>query len=168
MKRTTIVTAAVLMFTGFTSLSIAAENTATQSNQAPVVQSKSVVNPSVVGEKKANTLSGKEHSATPQKVEKVGQHSAPVVEKSLNEKKSEPVAENKPAATLTNAAKTTANTSGDHTKDATTESVKSATPAPSLSTNPAPAVAKTAVTSSSPSTASAPVATPAPAVMPTK
>jgi hypothetical protein len=86
-KRTAIVTAAALMFAGFTSLSIAAENTATQSNQAPVVQSKSVVNPSVMGEKKTDTLSGKEHSATPQKIEKVVQNSAPTTEKTMTEKK---------------------------------------------------------------------------------
>ena len=55
MKRTAIVTAAALIFAGFTSVSIAAENTATQSNQAPVVQSKSGVNPSMAGEKKKLT-----------------------------------------------------------------------------------------------------------------
>jgi hypothetical protein len=91
MKRTAIVTAAALIFAGFTSLSIAAENTATQSNQAPVVQSKSGVNPSMAGGKKTDTLSGKEHSAPPQKVEKVVQNSTPVTEKTMTEKK-EPVA----------------------------------------------------------------------------
>lgn len=87
MRRTAIVTAAALMFAGFTSLSFAAENTATQSNQAPVMQSKSVASPNVMGEKKADTLSGKENSATPQKVEKVVQNSVPTTEKSVTEKK---------------------------------------------------------------------------------
>lgn len=87
MRRTAIVTAAALMFAGFTPLSFAAENAAAQSNQAPVVQSKSVVGPSVMGEKKSDTLSGKEHSATPQKVEKVVQNSVPTTEKTMTEKK---------------------------------------------------------------------------------
>jgi len=87
---------------------------------------------------------------------------------SMNEKKSEPVAENKPAATLTDAAKATTNTSMDHAKNAATESVKSAVPTPSLPTSPAPAAAKTAVIPSSPSSSSLPAAIPAPAVMPTK
>jgi len=86
-KRTAIVTAAALVFAGFTSLSFAAENTATPSNQAPVVQSKSGVSPSMMGEKKADTLSGKENSATPQKVEKVVQNSVPTTEKTVTEKK---------------------------------------------------------------------------------
>lgn len=91
MKRTAIVTTAALMFAGFTSLSIAAENTATQSSQAPVMQSKSVVTPSPVGEKKNEVLSGKEHSSAPQNGQKVVQNSAPVAEKTVTEKK-EPVA----------------------------------------------------------------------------
>jgi hypothetical protein len=87
MKRTAIVTTAALMFAGFTSLSIAAENTATQNNQAPVVQSKSVVTPSPVGEKKNEVLSGKEHATVPQSEGKVVQNSAPVAEKTVTEKK---------------------------------------------------------------------------------
>ncbi len=87
MKRTAIVTAAALMFAGLTSLSFAAENTAIQSNQAPLVQSKSVASPNVMGEKQSDTLSGKKHSATPQKVEKVVQNSVPTTEKTVTEKK---------------------------------------------------------------------------------
>ena len=78
MKRTAIVTTAALMFAGFTSLSIAAENTATQNNQVPVVQSKSVVTPSPVGEKKKN-CSGKEHLLFPRVERKWLQNSAPAL-----------------------------------------------------------------------------------------
>ena len=86
MKRTALFTAA-LMFAGFTSLSIAAENSAPHGNQQPVVQSKSVVTPSQVGDKKNDALSGQEQTAAPQKVEKIAQNSAPVTEKSVSEKK---------------------------------------------------------------------------------
>ncbi len=86
MKRTAVLTAA-LMFAGFTSLSIAAENSAPQGKQQPVVQSKSTVTSNSVMEKKSEVLPGKEQSAAPQQGEKVVQNSAPATEKSISEKK---------------------------------------------------------------------------------
>jgi hypothetical protein len=90
MKRTAIVTAAALMFTGMTTLSIASENAVQGKSSAPVVQGKSEVSPAPIMEKKNEILPGAEHSAPPQKVEKVVQNSAPVSEKSMTEKKETP------------------------------------------------------------------------------
>jgi hypothetical protein len=98
MKRTAIVTAAALMFTGLTSLSFAADSVAPQGNQPAAVNGnsngKSMVSPSPVGEKKNEVLPGKVQSVVPQKVEKIAQNNAPVTEKSISEKKevSAPVA----------------------------------------------------------------------------
>jgi hypothetical protein len=89
MKRTAILTAAVLLLAGTTTLSIASDN-ALQGKSTPVVQSKSEVSPAPVVEKKDEGQPGAEHSSAPQKVEKVAQSSTPGTEKSMTEKKEVP------------------------------------------------------------------------------
>lgn len=90
MKRTAIVTAAALMFAGMTTLSIASENALQGKALTPVVQGKSEATPASVMDKKNEAQPSAEHSAAPQKVEKVAQNSAPVSEKSMTEKKETP------------------------------------------------------------------------------
>ena len=92
MKRTAIVTAAALMFAGMTTLSVASENAVQGKSSTPGVQGKSEVTPAPVMDKKNEVQPSAEHSAAPQKVEKVAQNSAPVSEKSMTEKKETPVA----------------------------------------------------------------------------
>jgi hypothetical protein len=96
MKRTAIATAAVLLFAGMTTLSIANEN-APQGKSTPAVQGKSEVSPAPVVEKKNEAQPGAEHSSTSQKVEKVAQTSAAGTEKNMTDKKEAP------ASTTTNA-----------------------------------------------------------------
>jgi hypothetical protein len=151
MKRLAIVTAAALMFAGITSVSLAGEEVknSVQHENSPIASdpAKSVVNankdskPSVA----PSSQPAKTNSET-EKAEPTG----------MNEKKSEPMAENKPAATVSDAAKSTVNAVSDQTKAAVTESVKSTLPTPSVPTSPTVAATK-------------PAATPtAPTVMPTK
>jgi hypothetical protein len=142
MKPASIFTAAAVMTAGiisFVEFSTSAPPSQTPMQVAEATQSQPV----------KNVTSESNKSTTPAV--------AGAEEKKAEPVKAEPVAENKPAATVTDAAKSTMNATGEHVKDAATDSVKSALPTPNMPTSPAAAAAKTVVT---PSAIPTPVPTP--------
>lgn len=141
MKRTAIVTAAALMLAGMTSLSLAGDK-----KQSSVQHETSAMSSEVT---KSADHTGKETKAavlpSSQSAKTISKSKA-ATSTSKHKKRSEPRVENKPAATLSDAAKSTVRAANEQTKEAVAESVKSVVPTPSVPTSPTVEAAKTAVT----------------------
>jgi hypothetical protein len=135
MKRTVIVTAAALMLAGISSFSLAGE----EAKKSVQHEHSAVTSDSAQSALNTN----KENTPSSQPTKTTAEHKA-VAPTSMNEKKpEEPMAENKPAATVSDAAKSTVNAVSNQAKETVTESVKSTVPTPSLPTSPAVEAAKT-------------------------
>lgn len=141
MKRIAFFAAAVVMMSGMTYLSFARdevknENTAVGTT-APET-GKPVVNSGT--ENVPTSLPASSSTQPSVKADSVPSMEKPAV---APEKKSEPVAENKPAATLSDAVKSTGEKTVEHGKNTASETVKSTMPSASVPTTPTQAVAKT-------------------------
>lgn len=141
MKRIALFAAAVVMVSGITYLSLARDEAKVENNvveNTTTEPGKSVANS---GAENAPTALPSSLSSQPS----VKADSAPNMGEPATapEKKSEPVVENKPAATLSDAVKSTGEKTAEHGKSTLNEAAKSTTPSASVPTTPTQAVAKT-------------------------
>ena len=149
-KRTVAVTAAALMFAGMTSLSLAGEKEHNSVQQKAPAAASDVAES--VGHNSKESKDAVSFSNQPAEATSGTEEVAPTNE---NEKASEPMAENKPAATLSDAVKSTTQAASEQAEETVTKSVKSVkstVPTPSVPTSPTVEAAKTVVTPTAPTT----------------
>ena len=152
MSRTVVVTAAALMLAGLTSVSLADDK---EHNSTP--KETSAVSSDVVTAESSNEKTTKVAvSSSPQLAETIADAYEEAALTGKSEQHTEPMAENKPATTLSDAAKSTVKTVNKQAKEAVTDSVKSvksAVPTPTMPTSPTVEATKTIVTPVAPQTA---------------